>query len=94
VSGQQHALTALHPREKPGTHFTGRWVFKISYIYISYCITLAKFIGVCRNVKEFTDQGYRVYLKYLEKFISELFTKEQRKMSIKSCPQMSGFEFH
>jgi len=26
VSGQQHALAALYPREKPGTHFTGGWV--------------------------------------------------------------------
>ena len=23
VSGQQHAPAALHPRERPGTHFTG-----------------------------------------------------------------------
>ena len=26
VSGQQHALAALYPRERPGTHFTGGWV--------------------------------------------------------------------
>jgi len=26
VSGQQYALTALYPRERPGTHFTGGWV--------------------------------------------------------------------
>ena len=26
VSGQQQAPTALGPREKPGTHFTGGWV--------------------------------------------------------------------
>jgi len=26
VSGQQHAPTALYPRETPGTHFTGDWV--------------------------------------------------------------------
>ena len=26
VSGQQHALTALFLRERPGTHFTGVWV--------------------------------------------------------------------
>jgi len=26
VSGQQHALAAIYPREKPGTHFTGGWV--------------------------------------------------------------------
>jgi hypothetical protein len=25
-SGQQHALAALYPRERPGTHFTGGWV--------------------------------------------------------------------
>ena len=26
VSGQQHSPAALYPRERPGTHFTGRWV--------------------------------------------------------------------
>ena len=26
VSGQQHAPATLHPRERPGTHFTGGWV--------------------------------------------------------------------
>jgi hypothetical protein len=26
VSGKQHALAALYPRERPGTHFTGGWV--------------------------------------------------------------------
>ena len=26
VSGQQHALAALYPRERPGIHFTGGWV--------------------------------------------------------------------
>jgi len=26
VSGQQHGPTALYPRERPGTHFTGGWV--------------------------------------------------------------------
>ena len=26
VSGQQHALAALYPRERPGTQFTGGWV--------------------------------------------------------------------
>jgi len=26
VSGQQHVPTALYPRERPGTHFTGGWV--------------------------------------------------------------------
>jgi len=26
VSGQQHALSALYPRERPGTHITGGWV--------------------------------------------------------------------
>jgi len=26
VSGQQHAPTALYPRERPGTHCTGGWV--------------------------------------------------------------------
>jgi len=26
LSGQQHALAALYPRERPGTHFTGGWV--------------------------------------------------------------------
>ena len=26
MSGQQHAPTALYPRERPGTHFTGGWV--------------------------------------------------------------------
>jgi len=26
VSGQQHASSALYPRERPGTHFTGGWV--------------------------------------------------------------------
>jgi len=26
MSGQQHALAALNPRERPGTHFTGGWV--------------------------------------------------------------------
>ena len=26
VSGQQHAPTALYPRERPSTHFTGGWV--------------------------------------------------------------------
>jgi len=26
VSGQQHALAALYPRERPGIHCTGRWV--------------------------------------------------------------------
>jgi hypothetical protein len=26
VSGQQHAPAALYPQERPGTHFTGRWV--------------------------------------------------------------------
>jgi len=25
VSGQQHVPAALHPRERPGTHFTGGW---------------------------------------------------------------------
>ena len=25
-SGQQRAPAALHPRERPGTHFTGGWV--------------------------------------------------------------------
>jgi len=25
VSGQQHAPTALYPRERPGSHFTGGW---------------------------------------------------------------------
>ena len=24
--GQRHALAALYPRERPGTHFTGGWV--------------------------------------------------------------------
>jgi len=26
VGGQQHALAALYPWERPGTHFTGGWV--------------------------------------------------------------------
>ena len=26
VSGEQHALAALYPRERPGTHFTGGWL--------------------------------------------------------------------
>jgi len=26
VSGQQQALAALYPRERPGTHFAGGWV--------------------------------------------------------------------
>ena len=26
VRGQRHALAALYPRERPGTHFTGGWV--------------------------------------------------------------------
>ena len=26
VSGQQHALAALYPQERPGIHFTGGWV--------------------------------------------------------------------
>jgi len=26
VSGQQNALAALYPQERPGTHFTGGWV--------------------------------------------------------------------
>jgi len=26
VSGQQHALVALYPKERPDTHFTGGWV--------------------------------------------------------------------
>jgi len=26
MSGQQHALAAFYPRERPGTHFTGGWV--------------------------------------------------------------------
>jgi len=26
VSGQQHAPTAIYPRERPYTHFTGGWV--------------------------------------------------------------------
>jgi len=26
MSGQQHAPTALYPRERPGTHFAGGWV--------------------------------------------------------------------
>ena len=26
VSGQQHAPTALYPRERPSTHHTGGWV--------------------------------------------------------------------
>jgi len=26
VSGQQHALAALYPRERPGTHFTEGWL--------------------------------------------------------------------
>ena len=26
VIGQQHALAALYPRERLGTHFTGGWV--------------------------------------------------------------------
>jgi len=26
VSGQQHALAALYPQERLGTHFTGGWV--------------------------------------------------------------------
>jgi len=26
VSGQQHALAALYPQERPSTHFTGGWV--------------------------------------------------------------------
>jgi len=26
VSGQQHALAALYPWERPGTHFIGGWV--------------------------------------------------------------------
>jgi len=68
--------------------------YKMKNIHFSFYIKRAKFTDVCRNVKEFTDQEYRVYLKYLEKFVSELFTKEQRKSSIKSCPQMSGFDFH
>ena len=25
-SGQQHDPAALHPRERPGTHFTGGWM--------------------------------------------------------------------
>jgi len=27
VSGQQHAPAALYPRERPGTHCTGGWVY-------------------------------------------------------------------
>jgi len=26
VSGQQYALAALYPQERPSTHFTGGWV--------------------------------------------------------------------
>jgi len=26
VSGQQHTLATINPRERPGTHFTGGWV--------------------------------------------------------------------
>ena len=25
-SGQQHAPAAFHPRERPGSHFTGGWL--------------------------------------------------------------------
>ena len=31
VSGQQHALAALYPRETPGTYFTGGWVGRFGW---------------------------------------------------------------
>jgi hypothetical protein len=46
VSGQQHAPATLHPRERPGTHFTVFLIYFIYYHSVMYRINEYKYMYV------------------------------------------------
>ena len=74
VSGQQHALAALYPRERPGTHCTEGWVLCIyicvcvyKSVYLHIFVNMYKYICILQKIYlYFTDTQWRSWLRHCD----------------------------